>query len=101
MHITVEIVKFCYCAGVTNYTLYYICSNCACIVFTVQPLMQEARVWAGSAPKNEVLDYSEKSDGVRGASDADSGAESVNMQQKSLVDLAEDFDSDDSDEVSK
>lgn len=63
--------------------------------------MQEARVWAGTTPKNEVLDYSEKSDGVRGASDADSGAESVNMQQKSLVDLAEDFASDDSDEVSQ
>lgn len=46
------------------------------------------------------MDYSEKSDGVRGASDADSGAESINMQQKSLVDMDEDFDSDSSEEVS-
>lgn len=47
-------------------------------------------------PKGETLDFSEKGDGVRGASDADSGAESVNMQEKSLVDLAEDYDSDES-----
>lgn len=46
------------------------------------------------------MDYSEKSDGVRGASDGDSGAESINMQQKSLVDMDEDIDSDDSEEVS-
>lgn len=46
------------------------------------------------------MDYSEKSDGIRGASDADSGAESVNMQQKSLVDMDEDVDSDDSEDVS-
>ena len=32
---------------------------------------------------------------MRGASD-DSGAESINMQQKSLVDIDEDFDSSDS-----
>lgn len=36
---------------------------------------------------------------MRGASDADSGAESISMQQKSLVDMDEDF-SDDSEEVS-
>ena len=37
---------------------------------------------------------------MRGASDAESGAESINMQQKSLVDMDEDVDSDDSEEVS-
>ena len=37
---------------------------------------------------------------MRGASDADSGAESINMQQRSLVDLDEDMDSDESGEVS-
>ena len=57
--------------------------------------LQEARKWGGS-DKKENLDYSEKSDGVRGASD-DSGAESINMQQKSMVDIDEDFDSSDSD----
>lgn len=46
------------------------------------------------------MDYSEKSDGIRAASDADSGAESINMQQKSLVDMDEDVDSDDSEDVS-
>ena len=63
--------------------------------------MQEARKWAGGRDKNESLDYSERSDGVRGASDADSGAESINMQEKSLVDLEEGIDSDDSEEVQK
>ncbi|KAL3151898.1 hypothetical protein ABBQ38_012859 [Trebouxia sp. C0009 RCD-2024] len=58
---------------------------------------KEARKWATGHSKNETLDYSEKSDGVRGASDADSGAESISMQQKSLVDMDEDF-SDDSEE---
>ena len=57
---------------------------------------QEARKWATGHGKNESLDYSEKSDGVRGASDGDSGAESINMQQKSLVDMDEDIDSEDS-----
>ena len=57
--------------------------------------MQEARKWSGSSGKVENLDYSEKSNGVRGASD-DSGAESINMQQKSLVDM-DDFDSSDID----
>lgn len=60
---------------------------------------QEARKWATGHSKNESLDYSEKSDGVRGASDGDSGAESINMQQKSLVDMDEDIDSEDSEEV--
>ena len=63
-------------------------------------LLQEARKWAGGQNKNESLDYSEKSDGVKGASDADSGAESINMQQKSLVDIDEEVDSDDSEEAS-
>jgi len=62
-------------------------------------VLQEARKWAGGRDKNESLDYSEKSDGVRGASDGDSGAESTNMQQKSLVDMQEVVDSDDSEEV--
>jgi len=62
-------------------------------------VLQEARKWAGGRDKNESLDYSEKSDGVRGASDGDSGAESINMQQKSLVDMQEAVDSDDSEEV--
>jgi hypothetical protein len=62
-------------------------------------VLQEARKWAGGREKNEYLDYSEKSDGVRGASDGDSGAESINMQQKSLVDMQEAVDSDDSEEV--
>jgi len=62
-------------------------------------VLQEARKWAGGRDKNESLDYSEKSDGVRGASDGDSGAESINMQQKSLVDMQEVVDSDDSEEV--
>lgn len=61
--------------------------------------LQEARKWATGHSKNESLDYSEKSDGVRGASDGDSGAESINMQQKSLVDMEEDIDSEDSEEV--
>lgn len=61
---------------------------------------KEARKWAGGRDKNESLDYSEKSDGVRGASDGDSGAESINMQQKSLVDMQEAVDSDDSEEES-
>ena len=60
---------------------------------------QEARKWATGHSKNESLDYSEKSDGVRGASDGDSGAESINMQQKSLVDMDEDIDNEDSEEV--
>lgn len=60
---------------------------------------QEARKWATGHSKNETLDYSEKSDGVRGISDADSGAESISMQQKSLVDMDEDY-SGDSEEVS-
>jgi len=62
-------------------------------------VLQEARKWAGGRDKNESLDYSEKSDGVRGASDGDSGAESISMQQKSLVDMQEAVDSDDSEEV--
>ena len=62
-------------------------------------VLQEARKWAGGRDKNESLDYSEKSDGVRGASDGDSSAESINMQQKSLVDMQEVVDSDDSEEV--
>ena len=57
---------------------------------------QEARVWAGTVPKGETLDYSDKGDGVRGVSDADSGAESVNLQEKSLVDMAEEYDSEQS-----
>lgn len=60
---------------------------------------QEARKWAGGRDKNESLDYSEKSDGVRGASDGDSSAENINMQQKSMVDMQEAVDSDDSEEV--
>lgn len=62
-------------------------------------MLQEARKWAGGRDKTESLDYSEKSDGVRGASDGDSGAESINMQQKSLVDMQDAVDSDDSEEV--
>lgn len=37
---------------------------------------------------------------MRGASDADSGAESINMQQKSMVDMEEDVDSDSDEEAS-
>ena len=59
-------------------------------------ILQEARKWTGGRDKNESLDYS---DGVRGASDGDSGAESINMQQKSLVDMEEGADSDNSEEV--
>ena len=62
-------------------------------------MVQEARNWAGGHGKKESLDYSEKKDSVRGASDGDSGAESINMQQKSLVDLEEDVGSDDNDSV--
>lgn len=56
---------------------------------------KEARKWTGGRDKNESLDYS---DGVRGASDGDSGAESINMQQKSMVDMEEGADSDNSEE---
>lgn len=57
-------------------------------------ILQEARVWAGSNSGSEALDFSEKPEGKSG-SDADSASDAVaaNLQQKSLVDVDEDFDS--------
>ena len=57
-------------------------------------ILQEARVWAGSNSGSEALDFSEKPEGKSG-SDADSASDAVaaDLQQKSLVDVDEDFDS--------
>ena len=57
-------------------------------------ILQEARVWAGSNSGSEALDFSEKAEGKSG-SDADSASDGVaaHLQQKSLVDVDEDFDS--------
>ena len=51
-------------------------------------------MWAGSNSGSEALDFSEKPEGKSG-SDADSASDAVaaDLQQKSLVDVDEDFDS--------
>ena len=51
-------------------------------------------MWAGSNSGSEALDFSEKPEGKSG-SDADSASDTVaaSLQQRSLVDVDEDFDS--------